>query len=1230
MMSICAAVGRRVGLLALAAGVVVGAVLAVGVVGAQAPGVVFELSLVEDSDNIVPAGSSAVVRATINSEGYAEERLALSSAALRVSAALEWESVGRSRLAAAAQNVGGGGYDVWGKFVRFDGRTLLSRGVGKLEVIDLETQEKVGEFTYPTTAEINASRDTTFGPYTGGDYPASVAATEGAAQSNWGRAFDVWQQDADTAWLFVGSPNDRVNGHPGIGRLYIYKVDYSADPPTIALERNIEPHDLDYRNDFTVVWESIPARQLAEALFGWGVAVSADGTTLAVAAPDINEIGAVYVYERPGLRTPTHGPGGSTTNTAGTMTAAAVWADWGDLTQNSGTKLTATAVPDWDGDGDTKATMGGGNVPNALRHWGLSTCTAACQLLWSYTYTDFGKDAVALSADGSVLVVGAQQKMYNDTFTPGSYSGRYTSGMRRGEWRDDWVGHFRNGEAYVFQRASGASYWKSSASMLAVDTATNAHRLLAQPWGTGPGVQNFGARVAVSNDGASVAIAAPGAAYGDTLINTYTKKTPTRDGKVYVFNRPAAGEWPQSGLTSSPGATLGMAGTVSKANGNEQFGGYGVSFRADGARLAVTHEHYGRRPVEMDDGSVVVGVGIGAAWVFSGASGAWRSADTSTAQMVVAPTPVSGSGFGYATYANEANNADGTSDERLAIGGGANSLWLFDEDLRVILNPANGGACTISRGEDNALRTDDDTVVCELAMPDGTIVIPAGIPDGSFTIAGSATTSEQTYNASLDVTIGRVDELAQVEFGFATDDRGTVSPLDDGPYADVIAAGETTAFRLRLLNEGGKASARGAASSVRVVSTSGSLSTTLGGGCEQAGRVCLIPVSALNAANSDQIVVRLAHPGGDRTGTAQVWAGVVGATGKSFTTERIDVTFSGAATAMAISAPSAAVLGYDPDAGTSDRRHEVRLVVSSTDKDGNRADAPEASSLGRGRSFYRVTLTGPDGKAVTVERPTTWIIPPPAPGSTTAGAKIEVEWPVQRNFVRQVDQDGNLSARVTIIAEQATPLASGEYTLELRAGTLVATQGFTVTSGARSVALSAEPGGAVEQGGQVTVTATVTDSSGAAVPDGTPITFAEQSIGTEAVLVLLSSTMQRTAGGQASVMLQAVGTGSASVQATADGVRNVALLSAVAPRIPAVEQLTSTMSNSYSVWTGSESIRVSALLPQLEGISEISIWKNGRWLRYGEVDGLLVSGSSDFPIRPGEVVWLCGVGGSGP
>ena len=1153
---------------------------------------------VDDADNTIAPGSEFTVSAELRFTGpYTRQRPSISDAALHLIGPLEWERVGRSRLAATAQSVGGGGYDAHGKFTRFDGRTLISLGVDKIEVIDLETQEKVGEFTYPTTAEINASRDTTAAGSWGGDYPASVAATAGAARANWGRAFDVWQEDADTAWLFVGAPNDTVNGHDGIGRLYIYKVDYSAVPPTIALERNIEPHDLDYRNDFSVVFEFAPARQRAEALFGWGVAVSADGTTLAVAAPEINEIGAVYVYERPGLRTPTHGPGGSTTNTAGTMTAAAVWADWGDLTQNSGTKLTATAVPDWDGDGDTKVTATGGNVPQALRHWGLQTCAAACQEVWSFAHTDFGKDAVALSADGSVLVVGAQQKMYEGTFTPGSYDGwRRDPVTMMNAWRENWDGHFRNGEAYVFQRASGATYWKSSASMLAVDTATNAHRLQAQPWGTGPGVQNFGARVAVSNDGASVAISAPGAAYGDPATDAYTKKPPTRDGKVYVFNRSSA-EWPQSGLTSSPGATLGMAETVSRANGNELFGGYGVAFRADGARLAVTHEHYGRTDAGPGAG--------GAAWIFSGASGAWQDADTSTAQLIVAPTPVSGSGFGYATYANEENDENDTGDERLAIGGGANSLWLFDGDLRVILNTANGGACTIQRGEDNAPRTDDDTVKCELAMPEeGTIVLPASMPDGAFTISGSAIIDGQTYRDTLEVTIGRVKELAEVKFDFATDTRGTSSVSDDRPFPSSIAAGQSTTLQLQILNENGVPSEAGSAVSVLVTNTGGELSTEFGGGCQGGtgtnGRSCSINTAALTDANSGRILLNLRHTG--EAAVVEVRATVFSATAETFDAEPLSVTLTGPPTSLTIAAPGASLLNIGtPDSGADqDDRDILSLSVAAADKSGSRVDAPT--------NRLRVRLTGPDGKLVT--------------------SGVELEWPLGGADNPTLNTDGERQVRVNINRAAAQPLANGEYTLEVRAGTLTATQTFSVGGGPATVTLG-ELEGTLATGEQVSLTAAVLDADGNPVPNGTPIAWSATDVGTTAVLVQLSAEA-RTTDGKASASWLVLSDGAAAVRAQAGTAVDLRLLDVAAAMAAAAAEPPSPADGltpphpGFATWFGQGTTTAAALLDDLPGVNSILLWSNSenRWQRYARIDGQPVPGSVNFEITNGAILWI--------
>ena len=671
---------------------------------------------------VLPGGRVAV-RGVLSWRGVADGGLRAREGALEVGEGLTWEGSGGAWLGIDDQNVLGGAYEVWGKFVRFDGRTLMSRGVDKIEIVDLETHAKIGSFSFPTAAQINASRDTTDGGWAGGDYPASATATAGAAAADWGRAFDVWQEDAETAWLFVGSPNDTVGGQPKIGRLYIYKVDYSGAAPTIRLMRSIEPQAKDYLNDYSV---AASATGKAEARYGAGVAVSADGTTLAVAAAQINEIGAVYVYERPGLRALTHGPGGSVVDTGG------AWADWGDLTQNSGTKLTAIAIPDWDGDGDPKQTTPGAGVPDSLKHW-LPSCAAMCQQVWSYAYTDFGKDTAALSADGRVVAIGAQQKQYDGKFSPGTYGG-YDAKTRA--WKKGYEGEFRNGEAYVFQ-LSGRPRWKVDTWMLAVATGSNAYRLNAQPFGSGPGVQNFGARLAVSNDGASVAAIAPGAAGGDAQIEAYTKKRPTREGKVYVFNRPGA-EWPQGGLTASPGATLQAAGEVSRANGNEQFGAYAVSFRADGARLAVTQQLYGYRERGDSPGGV--------AWVFSGRSGAWRSADTSEARAVFAPLASRTHDFGWAAY--ERNG------ERLALGQFAPLLWVYDGELNVLPNPANGGRCATDPGADGKAATADDAVSCELALGDAALVVARDAAAGTVKVAGSVMVGERVYSDWIGVRVG--------------------------------------------------------------------------------------------------------------------------------------------------------------------------------------------------------------------------------------------------------------------------------------------------------------------------------------------------------------------------------------------------------------------------------------------------------------------------------------------
>lgn len=692
----------RLGLVGLAALLALaGALILTPASAAIPPGLELELSLADDSDNIVPAGSTVRVKAALKYtgrayDGRAETAITASGGSLYVAGNLEWESTNRLRLMVGAQKALGGAYGPYtgqadgAKFLAMDGRTMVIGGTGA-SLVDLENPTRQPyAMRGPSGSQIYSSRDQT----TGGAVPTSAGSnaptgspgipygTDGAdiaggtsgtrywsAAGNsgepnargFGRSVAVWHETDDIAWVFVGSKFDTVNGHPNIGRLYIYKVVYDGMRRTVTLERNIEPQPQDYLNHYAVASSTTGK---AAAQFGAGVAISANGRFLAVAATEINLIGAVYVYERPGLRQPTHGPSGT------------AWADWGDLTQNSAAKLTAIPLPDWDRDGDAFQTKPGGydfgsdgtadGATKYWQHWGAdSECDAACKRVWSHAYTDFGKDALAISEDGLTIVVGAEQKALPDFFTTGR-SGYYWPPCRTAPCTvashaagQNWEGNFRNGEAYVFTPIPAnqtAGYWRGSNRwMLGSPTGVEVRRTLqAQPFGEGPGVQNFGARIDISNDGRSVAVTAPGAVPrgADPSIDYYEKKTPTREGKVYVFNRPGAG-W-TAGLDNSPDATFELAPEI----GSQNFGTHNVDFSPDSRQLAI---------------SDAIGTGGGRAWIFSGTSGAWSSATTASATGLYQPLANGVHQFGWATYEL---GGDDSASYRLMVGNGRHHIWL--------------------------------------------------------------------------------------------------------------------------------------------------------------------------------------------------------------------------------------------------------------------------------------------------------------------------------------------------------------------------------------------------------------------------------------------------------------------------------------------------------------------------------------------------------------------------
>ena len=1241
----CTRLWARLWLLALAALLTLGGALALAPASAAIPsGLQLELSLADDSDNVVPAGSTVRVKAALKYTGAAELALSSSGGSLFVAGNLEWESTNRLRLSVAQQKALGGAFGPYtgadgAKFLAMDGRTMVIGGTGA-SLVDLENPTSSPyTMSSPMGSQIYASRDQTTGGFTPGatsrpNVPTgrttkasipygtdgsdtggvagtrywSAAKASGEPRANvsgFGRSVAVWHETDDIAWVFVGSKNDTVNGHPNIGRLYIYKVVYDGNRRTVTLERNIEPQPQDYMNHFAV---ANSATGQASALFGSSVAISANGKFLAVAAAEMNLIGAVYVYERPGLRTPTNGPGATTNNLGVTA-----WADWGDLTQNSATKLAQTTIPDWDGDGDIWQTTPGGHdfadpadgtvdgVPNNLKHW-VSDCNAACQRIWSYTYTDFGKDALAISEDGLTIAVGAEQKTLPEAWTPGRY-GYYWPACRTApctpaSFAAQWEGEWRNGEAYVYTPAAAgqaAGNWRgTNLWMLGPITGVEVRRVLqAQPFGEGPGVQNFGARIDISNDGKSVAVTAPGApASGvDPSVDYYEKKTPSREGKVYVFNRPGGG-W-SAGLDNSPDATFQLAAGIDSPS----FSAHNVDFSPDSQSLAITD---------------ALGTGGGRAWIFTGTSGAWRSATTAAATGLYQPLANPTHQFGWATY--ELGGGDDNADNRLMVGNGRHHVWLYDKDLNALPgDPDNGGPCRFDPVDGEAFNG-DDAFSCELALPDSSIVIPLGTPDGPFTISGSVTVDGQTFSDTLEVTVGTVDEVSQIEFDFDTRADGSSYP------SSVARVGATsTQMRLKILNENGGASARGAISSVFFTTSQGRLSASIGGkagACQTSGSLsCQLSNTAttLTASNADQIRLTLTAPSDAKPGTATVRAHVVSTAGQQYT-QSLSVQIAGAFKTLKIGEPATSLLNVDtPDSGTQqDNRDIALLAVTAEDEGGNRVQVPETGATmpgGNERSIpdHRLTLKDPDGK----RNPT----------------GISARWlPNMAGTGLQLDAQGNPQIELDVDAAASAALPRGEYTIEVQIDRETWSQTFRVSSGPAEVALTA-PTAEVEVGSELTVTATVKDEDGRPVADGTAVTFSEESVGSGVKLILRTMATQRTVDGEASATVLAVSAGSGYVIAQAGEIRDLELIRIAAAAAPTgatglAAELSSTEPNEFAVWLSDTGTRASSLLPRLDGVLSIQRWIEGRWLRYAVVNNQLVPGSMDFTIPRGAVLWL--------
>ena len=503
-------------------------------------------------------------------------------------------------------------------------------------------------------------------------------------------ALAVWQENADTAWLFVGAEAARDEGLEEIGALYIYELSYAANGAlSIGEPHTLQPPANEYSNRVSG----------SAARYGSNVAISADGSTLVVGARRMNHVGALYVYTRPS-------------------------AGWSALDYASGVKVTPVAVPSW-GAAETRP------FDPAV----AAECNTYCRRVTANVTgplpdthpiegARFGVGKLGISADGATIAVGAHAKVYPDD-TP---AGRFSGGAQRGEvfiftapaggWGNTravsgteiWAGE----DASAFNPA--LHYSPGPNRRVTAPTA----RLRPSPW-AGAAAENFGSAVDISADGSVVAVASG----TPRPLNT---NEPIDSSAAYIFER--RGRVWSDGTAPTAKFTLDAAA--------RSWGAWGMELNAAGDTLLI--------------GQRIWGYGQGRTIVIERAAGGWADVSAGLGDNGGLPPTSSLGQIALPFRDSNSTNEFGAPLYQLNGGGLAISAtghqFAYDHPGEIWLYRNADDRCVTTAGSDD----DGSATVCAISFDNGRITIPADA-GGSFTISAELTVGGQTLSDKLTVSV---------------------------------------------------------------------------------------------------------------------------------------------------------------------------------------------------------------------------------------------------------------------------------------------------------------------------------------------------------------------------------------------------------------------------------------------------------------------------------------------
>lgn len=310
--------------------------------------------------------------------------------------------------------------------------------------------------------------------------------------------------------------------------------------------------------------------------FGFSVALSADGNTLAVGAPGEDSNATII-------------NGNEGDNTASSAGAVYIFTRSGTTwTQQAYIKGSNTVAGDQFGfsvalsaDGSTLAVGAIGRATQAGAAYVFTRSgTWSQQALVTASNTEsidqFGF-SVALSGDGNTLAVGAPGEDGSSTVINGV---------------DDNLA-LNAGAAYVFTRSAGS--WSQQAYVKASNTT---------------GGDQFGVSVSLSSDGSTLAVGAPFEDSSGTGVGSPTNELATDAGAAYVFTRSVT-TWTQQAYVKA-----------SNTGGGDNFGG-SVALSGDGNALMVGAINEDSSATGIGGTSNELAADAGAAYVYTRSGTAW-------------------------------------------------------------------------------------------------------------------------------------------------------------------------------------------------------------------------------------------------------------------------------------------------------------------------------------------------------------------------------------------------------------------------------------------------------------------------------------------------------------------------------------------------------------------------------------------------------------------------------